>query len=66
MAKIKRDKIKNRDKKFKKENKENKQSRTDSYLLTYLVLQPIFGLGLITKISQFLSILRSVRPDWGP
>jgi hypothetical protein len=33
---------------------------------TYLALQPIFGLGLMTKISPFLSILRSVRPAWGP
>jgi hypothetical protein len=37
-----------------------------AYLLTYLALQPMFGLGLITKISPFHSILRLVRPDWGP
>jgi hypothetical protein len=25
---------------------------------TYLALQPVFGLGLITKVTPFLSILR--------
>jgi hypothetical protein len=29
-----------------------------AYLLTYLALQPVFGLGLITKVTPFLSILR--------
>jgi hypothetical protein len=29
-----------------------------TYLLTYLALQPVFGLGLITKVTPFLSILR--------
>jgi hypothetical protein len=34
-----------------------------SYFLTYLAIQPIFDLGLMTKIPPFISILRSLCPE---
>jgi hypothetical protein len=36
----------------------NRSVFSDLYLLTYLALQPVFGLGLITKVTPFLSIPR--------
>jgi hypothetical protein len=39
-------------------DKEPTQSFFFACLLAYLALQPVFGLGLITKVTPFLSIPR--------